>query len=801
MSRAAAVLRIGRWVLLAAVVLVLAAGGTGYALLLASLPALDGARALPGLGADAVVTRDHLGVVTVQAANRADLARALGFVHAQERFFQMDLLRRRAAGELSALVGPAALPADRAARVHRFRHRAGQVLSALGPPHRAVLSAYTAGVNAGLAALRARPFEYFLLRQHPEPWRDEDVFLAVYAMYFALQEPNTAEDARELARRNLPPALFALLTTTGSSWDAPLLGDPLPTPPFPTAAELAGWQPRALPAAADHQLPADEQTPGSNSCAVDGRHSRTGGALLASDMHLRLGVPNIWFRAQLRYPNPSGNPVVVTGVTLPGVPLLVAGSNGHIAWGFTNSYIDSSDLAPLQTPHPGRYLTPQGERPFEEVTERIDVAGQDPVTLTVQETIWGPVTGRTRDDRPYAYRWVAHDPEQAMNVGLLDLEQTTTAAEALAVAHRLRLPAQNFVVADAAGSIGWTIAGAIPRRVGWDGRLPHSWAEGSHLWQGYLPPDQYPQLIDPPAGRLWTANNRVLGGEALARVGDGGYDHGARAQQIRDDLLALPLADEKALLAIQLDDRARLLERWQQRLLALLDDAAVAERPARAALRDQLRRWSGHAAVDSSAYRLVRGYRTLFADLVHTAWLGPLGDAGDAFRASALTRHIDGYLLRLPEEKPAQLLPPPFTSWRALELAAADALIASLRAPLADRTWGERNVARIRHPLSGALPLIGRWLDAPAEPLPGDNLMPRVQGRTFGASQRMVVSPGHEATGIFHMPGGQSGHPLSPFYLAGHQDWAHGNPTPFLPGPPAHTLRFTAGATAAPAAR
>ena len=193
--------RIVRWVLLGVLALLLVAAGGGYAALRASLPTLDGKIALPRLSAEVAVTRDRLGTATVVGSNRADVSRALGFVHAQERFFQMDLLRRRAAGELSALVGAAALPVDRAARVHRFRHRSGEVLRALPPPQRALLAAYAAGVNEGLAQLRARPFEYFLLRQHPEPWREVDSFLVVYAMYFTLQDPDDAATARQRASR------------------------------------------------------------------------------------------------------------------------------------------------------------------------------------------------------------------------------------------------------------------------------------------------------------------------------------------------------------------------------------------------------------------------------------------------------------------------------------------------------------------------------------------------------------------------------------------------------------------------
>ena len=517
---------------------------------------------VPGLVAEVVVTRDGLGVATLEGRDRVDLARALGFLHAQERFFQMDLLRRRGAGELSALVGSAALDVDRSARVHRFRDRARKVLAKMPAPERVLLAAYSAGVNHGLEQLGARPFEYFLLRTRPQPWREEDSFLVVYAMYFTLQdEDGAAELARRAARRQLPRALFDLLTASGSEWDAPLWGGPLPTPPLPAASDLAGWQPRFQPP--DQIFPADENFPGSNSLAVSGQHSRTGAALLAGDMHLALGVPNIWYRAQLRYQSGAG-PAVVTGVTLPGVPLVVAGSNGHVAWAFTNSYGDWSDLVVLDEPRPGRYLTPEGELPLVQVVEKIEVAGGAPVSLTVEETVWGPVVSRDGDGRRCVYRWVAHDPEQAMNLSLEELERARNASQALEVARRVRLPAQNFVVADAEGHIGWTIAGAIPRRLGWDGQLAQSWSDGRHRWEGYLPPEQYPRLEDPPSGRIWTANNRLVGAEGIALLGDGGYDHGARAQQIRDALLALPRADEKAMLAIQLDDRAPLLARWQR---------------------------------------------------------------------------------------------------------------------------------------------------------------------------------------------------------------------------------------------
>ncbi len=190
-------------------------------------------------------------------------------------------------------------------------------------------------------------------------------------------------------------------------------------------------------------------------------------------------------------------------------------------------------------------------------------------------TVWGPVIDHDHQKRPRAIRWVAHDTE-GVNMGLLEVEGATTMEEAMRLANLAGSPHQNFVIADDQGRIGWTIMGRIPRRVGFDGRLPTSWADGSHRWEGYLAPEEYPRIIEPESGRIWTANARVVSGDMLAKLGDGGYDFGARAQQIRDDLLATEKASEADMLRIQLDDRAVFLERWRELLLETLGDEAVA---------------------------------------------------------------------------------------------------------------------------------------------------------------------------------------------------------------------------------
>lgn len=754
----------------------------------ASLPVLEGETALPGLAAAVTIERDALGTVIATGTTRGDLAAALGYVHAQERYFEMDLLRRRAAGELAALLGAPVLPADREARVHRFRHRAEGFLAALPAGERELLSRYTEGVNAGLADLSARPFPYLLLGQTPEPWTEIDGLLAPIAMYFTLQDNQNRRELRLLElRAALPPAVHAFLTAPGTSWDSALAGDVLPDPPIPgpeaidlRSTDIADPPPDAPPSS---------EGIGSNNFAVAGALTPHGGAILANDMHLGLRVPSLWFRAQLRWPDGAGGEHVVTGVTLPGAPFVVAGSNGHIAWGYTNSYGDWLDFVALESEpgDDGRYRTPEGSEPYATHRERIAVRGGEDEWLEVRETRFGPMVGTSPEGQPLALQWVAHQAA-GVNTGLGGMETARDIEAALAVARRTGMPAQNLLVAGADGRIAWSLMGRIPARGG-DGQLPLSGTDPAAAWQGFVEGERNPHLVDPPDGRLWTANARVASGAEAALIGDGGYTIGARGGQIRDGLRAKESLSETDLLAIQLDDRALFLARWH----ALLGKVVAASGdPAVQALAAGLADWDDRASVDSSAYRITRAFRLR----VHKRFLA-------LFEPAVKARHpefgwpslpqVEGAVWATIEARPAHLLPRNHADWEAwLESAARDVAqhLATAGIAPADASWGLQNQSRIRHPLSSALPGLGRLLDMPIQPLPGDQYMPRVQGPAFGASERLVVSPGRESQGIFHMPGGQSGHPLSPFYGSGHADWAAGRPSAFLPGEPAHRLHL-----------
>lgn len=763
----------------------------------ASLPRLDGELKLAGLSASVTIERDALGVPTIRAASRVDAARALGFLHAQDRFFQMDLLRRSAAGELSALFGALAVDADKVNRVHRFRHVAGRVVERATPEERAIFTAYAEGVNAGLASLGAKPWEYLALQSEPVPWVPEDTVLAVHAMFLDLQDgAGGYESDVGLVHDLLPKPLAELLTPVGTEYDAPITGTPMATPPIPgpEVFDLRKEPPVELPKAAFLEPPAERMLLGSNNWAVSGAHTADGRALFANDMHLGIRVPNTWYRASIVRPDGAGGEIRMTGVSLPGAPGVVVGSNGHVAWGFTNSYGDWSDLIVLEVDprDPEVYRTPDGPRRFARVEELIQVKGGEPVRLEVRETIWGPVIDQDHRDRPRALAWTAHRPE-AVNMATAELESARTIEEAMTVANRTGAPAQNFVVADASGRIGWTIFGQIPRRTGFDGRLPASWADGTRRWDGWLSPEEMPRVVDPPSGRIWTANSRVVDGDLLAKVGDGGYAFGARGRQIRDDLLALEKATARDLLAVQLDDRALFLERWRKLLLDVLTPEAVAADPRRKELRRLVETtWTGRASVDSVAYRLVRSWRSEVRVQVLLPITARCEKADERF--DPVQAQSEGAVWALLTARPAHLLDPQYRTWDEKLLAAVDGMLDDYEkqpgGDLASRTWGERNTTRIRHPLSGAIPFAGRWLDMPPRQLSGDQEMPRVQSPGFGASERLVVSPGREEEGFFHMPVGQSGHPMSPYYRAGHEAWEEGKPTPFLPGPAEHMLKL-----------
>ncbi|TMG85188.1 MAG: penicillin acylase family protein [Betaproteobacteria bacterium] len=775
----------------AVVVLAVFAGTAGwfYVQMRGSLAQLDGEAAMPGATAAIVIERDALGIPTISATSRADVARGLGFLHAQDRFFQMDLARRRAAGELSELFGSAAVPIDTRTRLLRLRARAQRAIEIAAPEERAVLRAYVEGVNEGLSALAVKPPEYLLLRAEPRAWSVEDSALVVASMFLTLQDSEARRESRLAAvYATLPAPLADFITSTASEWETPLVGGMHDVPPIPDArvldvrAATPAAQPPHSRSSADESAtlltwlspPANDDAHGSNNWAVAGRLTADGGAIVADDMHLGLSTPNTWYRASMVWRDPR--PRRLTGVTLPGVPSLVAGSNGDVAWAFTNSTGDWSDLVILEPDptDPSRYRTPSGTLPISTVHETINVKGSASVPVEIRETIWGPIVGRDSSGHERAVAWVPLR-EGGINGTLAAVETAETLEQLFDVAARAGIPAQNVVAAQRDGRIGWSIAGRIPRRV--------SWADGTHGWDGWLAPAEYPRLVDPPDGRIVTANNRLVDKPALKILGDGGYDPGARARQIKDDLKAISRASVRDMMSVHLDDRAIFLSRWRDLMLQTLSAPDIENSETRRELRRVVSEtWTGRASVDSAAYRIVREFRTHVAELAFAPLVERIRQVEADYSPTA-ARGGEGPLWALVSQRPMHLLDPKFRTWTDLLAAAADrtAEDAQKAGGIAAYAWGRANTVRIKHPLSTAVPMLGPFLDMPTEELPGDSHMPRVQGPTFGASERFAVSPGREQDGYFHMPTGQSGHPLSPHYRDANPAWVAGAPTPVSP--------------------
>ena len=798
------------WTLLA--ILALAALLVAAALLEVhrSVPTLDGQARVPGLQSPVTIARDERGTAVVKGANRLDVARGLGFVHAQERFFEMDLTRRSAAGELSALFGPLAIDRDKARRAHRLRATLTARLATMDADERALLQAYADGVNTGLAQLGARPWQYLLLRADPQPWQPVDSLLVVGEMFWMLQG-NGVEEGLELAqwRECVGDEVFDWLEPRGGRWDAALDGSVL-TPgamPGPERLDLRKLLP-AVPASgaasvvahADESTFLDDRTApdrheplvGSNNWAVSGARSVSGDAMLANDMHLSLGAPSIWFRAQFEIA--GDRPIRAEGVTLPGVPALVAGSNGYVAWGFTNSYGQWFDWIKVPAQPDASQIT--------HLTETIAVKGGADVRLDVAMFAGLPVIQKS-GAQSYALHWVA-DIGDAYSLALDQMLTASDAGAAMTVATRAGIPEQNFVVADDRGAIGWTIAGAL---------LPDRKPPESSFGRFY-PADQlaalpHPTLArsalsvqHPDDGQLWTANARTYespdgngpareGEHFDAAIGDGGYDLGARAQQIRDRLKATPKFDEKTLGAIHFDDEALFLRPWAGRIAAI-----AASSTSRPDITKLLTDWNGRADADQAGYRLVSEVRKRVLDALWTAWSEPLIKAGQCpARKFDWHARFEYPVEEALDKQPPHLLPRGFASWDAFMLAQIDATVADMTRngtrPLAQATWGEVNRSHIGHVLSRALPILARVLDMPSVAQSGDRNMPHVAAPAFGQSERLVVAPGHEERATLAMPGGQSGHPMSPYYGAGHADWVAGRPTPLLAGAPQHVLTLS----------
>lgn len=752
-----------------------------YAMLNASLPRREGVAPLAGAGAPVTVELDRQAVPRIRAKSLADALRAQGFMHAQERYFQMDLARRAPAGELAALFGPRALVLDRAARPFDLRQRARELAARLPAQHAEWLAAYVEGVNAGLADLGARPPEYWLAGAKPEPWSVEDTLLVLYALYTMLSNNESYERAQGVMFDVLPASVYEFLTPSTTRFDRPLTAgaeDPtggyraLAIPPpdafAPGMLELpTGGTPRVEPPLVG---------PASNQWAVGPARSAGDRALVANDPHLVLRLPNTFYRAELEWPGGAAR-----GVTIPGLPGVLVGSSDAVAWTATVSNADQSDWVVVEVDprDPSRYLTPDGSEPFAVTQATIAVRGGAPETLELRSTRWGPVVEHDWRGRPLALHstWLM---DGGIGIDQLELMLARDVGEALDVLARWPGPSLSWALADRSGEIAWTLNGPLPHRVGLDGSRPTSWADGTRGWTGTQTP---PRLsgADAHGGVLYGANNRTLPADEAQRLSRM-WMPSLRAKRVLDLLAERPAFAESDFLAMQLDTRAEAYDAVRDVVLEVA--AAEDPDPLLARARKHVAAWSGRADADDVGFRLLHVYyRALLTRL-----LGPL--LAPAARADPAFVYrwplADEPMRRLLEERPAHLVPAEAGDWRGWLRAILHDALAALPPDGAhgalDAAWGEINTLDVGHPLAG-LPLVGSWLKLPAVPQPGAFITLRVAAPAYGAQFRMAVAPGHPETGLLQMSGGQSGHFLSPNFIDQQPDWVAGTAVPFLAGP------------------
>jgi len=768
------------------------------------MPDVDrGTGTVTGLGAPVEILFDAIGVPRIIGDSFEDVAAAQGYAHAQDRYFQMDLLRRRASGRLSELVGEHALKMDIEVCRYGFASIADQVVRDLPPRHAAWLEAYSAGVNAGLSDMAAPPLEYSLVAVEPERWSPEDSILVMLMMTMDLSSGESSERVRSALVDILPIEIADLLTPTTARFDAPIDAQeqeptggyrPLPVP----GPEIFSVRERKVSeeSAPRDAIGVERPALGSNSWAVAGTKTIHGGAILANDMHLAHTLPNIWYRVQLEWKQERDGKnalYMASGVSLPGVPGIVVGSSGHLAWGFTNLTGDLVDLVRIETdPHDlGRYRVPEGWERFGTREERIEVRGAQPTVVTVRTTRWGPVVRPAHDGTLLAMRWAGLDAA-ATNLTLLDLPWAQTLEEGVEMMRSWVGPPQNALLADNHGDIAWVPSGFIPVRKGLDGRVSVSWAEDGIGWEGSLQGENRPAVIRPESGLLYTANNRVLSIQSDSpRFGDN-FASGVRAARIKELLKARSDWSELDVFRVSLDTRVTMMEPYRDHLNAAfakhdLHDELVAR------AMDIISQWNGTADADQPGYRLLREYRDRLQRAVLSPLLAPVTEAYPGFRYTWFGR--DEPVLRLLEEEPSHLLDPIYSDWNDLLTSEFQKMVHALGPGQnggIETPWGETNRSAIAHPLSDVLPERFRaMLGVEPAPLDGDVWAVRVASPTFGASQRMAVSPGREEFGLLHMPGGQSGKPMSPHFKDQHRAWLSGDPLPLLSGQPSRSLILT----------
>ena len=660
----------------------------------------------------ATIARDAYGVPHIMAAKWEDAVFLQGYATAQDRMWQMDALRRLAAGELSEVAGKATLESDQESRRLRMRRIAEDAARKLLPADFAVLAAYARGVNYYLETNRGKyGLEFALLGYDPRPWSVVDCILAGLQMY-----------------KNL--------TTT---WRDEFQKLTLMSAPGADRARVD----RLFPSRSGREL-----QPGSNAWAVSGSWTATGKPILANDPHLDFSIPAVWYQVHLQAPGMN-----VAGVSLPGVPCVIIGHNDRIAWGVTNLGYDVQDLYREQfNPQNGQYLFRGAVEQARLETETVAVKGEKPVQMKVWTTRHGPVT-ISEGGAFYSLRWAAAEP--GFDFPFFDLDRARNWDEFTSAIARFPGPGQNFVYADVDGNIGYHATGKLPIRLAYDGDLPVDGSTGEFEWDGFIPFEQLPASYNPPSGLIVTANQNPFPADYPYRV-HGEVSPEYRSGQILDRLKSRKGWKPADMIAVQKDVYSPFSRFLALDLVAAFDRAKPNDQSLKNAA-DLLRKWDGQMDKDSPA--------AMIASLVYPELRKAIAERAAPGKGAIYSQEmspavVDGLLRERPKDW--------FADWDRVELKAlADAIDQGGKrqgSNLPGWRWGKINELTIENPVEGKLPWIGRYFNIGPVWMSGSSTTPKQTTRTLGPSMRFVADPSDWDQSLNNVTVGQSGHILSSHY-------------------------------------
>lgn len=773
-------LRILKWagIVLGTLVATLAVTGLGTGLWLTrSVPAASGVAVLPGLTAPVEIVRDSHAIPHILSSSRHDAFFALGYTHAQERMFQMDLFRRFGRGRLAEVAGSLAIDADIYARTIGAARAAEADYAAASPELKATLSAYADGVNAWLST-RDRPLqpEFTLLLIEPEPWQPTDSLVLGKLLALMLTGNWSGEAQRARLAEKLDGETLEFFTPPQGGGPAPDNSGPLPD----FASRPVRDAIRQTLALMD---PVKDVigTGASNAWAVAGSRTASGKPILANDPHLGLMAPGLWYLAHLSAPG-----LEVVGATLPGIPMPILGHNGRVAWGLTTTGGDASDLfvETVDPSDPNRYLTPDGPQAFETRQEEIEVRLGSPVTITLRATRHGPVVSDvTTGNLPRAEGTVvalshgALQPQDRTAQAMLDFLDAKDADAFLAAARNFHSPQQNLTYADTDGNIGMIAAGRMPVRKSGDGRMPADGASGVQDWVGLVPFEGLPQFRNPASGFVFNANNAVTSPDARWYIGKD-FDVPYRATRLRDLLAARTgyTLDDAA--AGQADTLSPFSVEFMPKLIELHGEMKGGRIGQALEL---LGKWDHHLAGDRPEPLIAMAWaralnRHLFADDLGEAYRGWAGLRSIQLRAvlSGESQWCDDRTTDVVETCRDQI--------RASLAQALDELVEARGEDMTQWRWGDAHIALIQHPILSRIPgLSGLTTIAPPTAGGEDTLLRGAMrlgsadtpfANVHAAGFRAIYDLGNLDASRFSISTGQSGNPYSPHWDDLSYPWA-----------------------------